>query len=203
MHGRPVDPIPDRRRARTRRRGGVAYRLSCPAAVSRRSGTVEGVGRIGIMLAVALPLAAADLAREGAASRPSRGPTTSARSVGSRSRVALLAGMLVVARIPSALVAPARASSPVACSATASPPPGTAWRCQTPSSSAAGTPSSRSTSPMSGRSPASSSLVCAIGVWLIRNRDLLPPPAERARRRADGAFRRLFEDDSGETWTIP
>jgi lipoprotein signal peptidase len=36
-------------------------------------------------------------------------------------------------------------------------------------------------------------LVCAIGVWLIRNRDLLPQTADvRASRGA--AFRRLFED---------
>ena len=59
---------------------------------------------------------------------------------------------------------------------------------------------SRSTWPTSGRSPGSSLLVLAIGLWLIRNRALIPAPAE-VRATRGRAFRpplRLIVPSAGQ-----
>ena len=61
MHGRPVDAIRIVVEHEPVVEQDAACRPSCPAAATVRSGTVESVGRVGIMLCVALPLAAADL----------------------------------------------------------------------------------------------------------------------------------------------
>ena len=84
----------------------VLHAAILPAAARRCSGTVEGVGRIGIMLCVALPLAAADLLVK--ANEPTEPWAYHERSLGWLAlSLALLAGMVVIARIPSVLVAPA------------------------------------------------------------------------------------------------
>ena len=153
------------------------------------------------MLCVALPLAAADLLVR-RASRPSRGPTTSARSAGS-----LLS--LVAARRPGrghphpvARSSPRpRASSRAACSATASRRRGTTWRCRTRSSSAAIAALIAFNLADIWALVGICSLVLAIGVWLIRNRDLHPAAAE-VRASGGRAFRRLFDVQRlRRTWT--
>ena len=154
----------------------------------------QGVGRVGIMLCVALPLAAADLLVK--AHAPTEPWAYHERSLGWLAlSVSLLAGMVVVARIPSALVAPAAGVA-------------RRWRArQQPV---------RCLERHGGAEPADSSaattrsiafnladvwaltgillLVCTLGVWLIRNRDLIPPP-EEVRSTRGRAFKRLFEDD--------
>ena len=150
------------------------------------------MNRVGIMLCVALPLAAADLFVK--ASEPTQPWAYHERSLGWLVlSLALLAGMLVrrpdpVASRGAGRGRPRRRAS----SATASRPPGTAWRCRTRSSSTASTRSVAFNLADVWALAGIFLLVLAIGIWLIRNRDLLPPPAEvRATRGA--AFRRLFD----------
>jgi hypothetical protein len=77
-----------------------------PAHATTRSGTVSGMGRLGVMLCVALPLAALDLYVK--ASRPTEPWAYHQRSYGwLLLSVSLLAAMTLVVRIPSTLVAPA------------------------------------------------------------------------------------------------
>src|SRR5262245_50227973 len=71
-----------------------------------RSGTVESVIRVGIMFAVALPLAAADLVVK--ASEPTQPWAYHQRSIGWLVFcLSLLAALVLIIRIPSVLIAPA------------------------------------------------------------------------------------------------
>ena len=144
------------------------------------------------MLAVSRFRSPPSTSRE-AKSRP-RGRITSARSDGWRSPLALLPGHVRSLPDPVAVVAPAAGILAPGSSATASPPRGTTW-------------TSRIRSLDGGEQAFIAfnladvwaltgilALVLAIGVWLIRNRDLLPPTHEvRATRGA--AFRRLFQSE--------
>jgi hypothetical protein len=77
-----------------------------PAATTTRSCTVTVMGRVGVMLCVALPLTALDLYVK--ASRPTEYWAYHQRSYAwLLLSVSLLAGMILVARIPSLVVAPA------------------------------------------------------------------------------------------------
>jgi len=162
-----------------------------PALKRHCSGTVGVVGRIGIMLGVALPLAAADLFVK--ASEPTEVWAYHERSFGwLLLSVSLLAGMVAIARIPSLLVAPAAgvlAGGLLGNSLSA------AWNeMKVPNPLVFG----------GDRGVIAFNLadiwalvgifllVLALGAWLIRNRDLIPPPAE-VRATRGRAFRRLFD----------
>jgi hypothetical protein len=162
-----------------------------PARERQRSGTVEVVNRIGIMLGVALPLAAADLFVK--ASKPTQAWAYHERSFGwLLLSLSLLAGMVVIARIPSVLVAPAAgvfAGGLLGNSLSA------AWNgMEVPNPLVF----------VGDRGLIAFNLadvwgltgifllMIAIGVWLIRNRALIPPPAE-VRATRGRAFRRLFD----------
>ena len=106
VDGRPVDPTAVVVEHESVRRASAPSRLSCPAAAaSAPVPSGRGTGRDHALRGAAACCGGS--ARESDASRPSRGPTTSARSAGWRSRSALFAGMIAIARLPSALVAPA------------------------------------------------------------------------------------------------
>jgi len=162
-----------------------------PAREWHCSGTVRVVGRIGIMLGVALPLAAADLLVK--ASEPTEVWAYHERSFGwLLLSVSLLAGMVVIARIPSLLVAPAAgvlAGGLLGNSLSA------AWNgMEVPNPLVF----------VGNRGVIAFNLadiwalagifllVLALGAWLIRNRHLIPPPAE-VRATRGRAFRRLFD----------
>jgi hypothetical protein len=143
------------------------------------------------MLCVALPLAAADLVVK--ARIPTESWAYHERSLGWLAlSLGLFAGMVAVSRIPSALVAPAAgllAAGLLGNSFSA------AWNGMS-------VPNPLIVSGDRGLiafNPADVfvlagifALVVAIGVWLIRNRDLVPPPNE-VRANRGRAFRRPFE----------
>jgi len=143
------------------------------------------------MLCVALPLAAADLVVK--ARIPTESWAYHERSLGWLPlSLGLFAGMVAVSRIPSALVAPAAgllAAGLLGNSFSA------AWNGMS-------VPNPLIVSGDRGLiafNPADVfvlagifALVVAIGVWLIRNRDLVPPPNE-VRANLGRAFRRPFE----------
>jgi hypothetical protein len=162
-----------------------------PAVERHCSGTVEGVSRIGIMLGVALPLAAADLVVK--ASEPTEAWAYHERSLGwLLFSLSMLAGMVVVTRIPSVLVAPAAgvlAGGLLGNSLSA------AWNgMEVPNPLVfAGDRNLIAFNLADVWALAGIFLlVLAIGVWLIRNRALIPPPAE-VRATRGRAFRRLFD----------
>ena len=162
-----------------------------PGGCILRSDTVDSVGRVGIMLGVALPLAAADLLVK--ASVPTAAWAHHERSLGWLAlSLALFAGMIAVSRIPSALVAPAAgllAAGLLGNSFSA------AWNgMEVPNPLVVGGDRG-----LIAFNPADVfalagifALVVVIGVWLIRNRGLIPPPDE-VRATRGRAFRRLFE----------
>ena len=145
------------------------------------------------MLCVALPLAATDLLVK--AHEPTEPWAYHQRSLGWLAlSISLLAGMAVIARIPSALVAPAAG---VVAGGVLGNSLSAAWNdMEVPNPLILG-----------GDNPVIAFnladiwaltgillLVCTLGVWLIRNRDLIPPPDE-VRSSRGRAFRRLFEDE--------
>ena len=102
--------------------------------------------------------------------------------------------MILIAQIPSLLVAPAAGILAAGSSATASPPRGTTWRFRTRSWPAATTPIIAFNLADVWALTGILALVLTIGIWLIRNRDLLPPTTALWSTRS-AAARRLFEDE--------
>ena len=164
---------------------------SLPFGCHLCSGTVEIVGRIGVMLGVALPLVVADLVVK--ARVPTEPWAYHERSVGwLLLSVSLFVGMIVVARIPSALVAPAAgvlAAGLLGNSLSA------AWNgMEVPNPLVAGGDRGVVAFNLADIFALAGilALVVVIGVWLIRHRALIPPPAE-VRATRGRAFRRLFD----------
>jgi hypothetical protein len=144
------------------------------------------------MLCVALPLAAVDLLVK--ATMPTESWAHHERSLGWLAlSLGLFAGMIVVSRIPSALVAPAAgllAAGLLGNSFSA------AWNgMEVPNPLIVdGDRGLIAFNPADVFALAGIfALVAAIGIWLIRNRDLIPPPDE-VRATRGRAFRRLFGD---------
>jgi hypothetical protein len=145
------------------------------------------------MLCVALPLAAADLLVK--AHEPTEPWAYHERSLGWLVlSISLLAGMAAIARIPLALVAPAAgvfAGGVLGNSLSA------AWNgMEVPNPLMLGGDNAVIVFNLADIWTITGILllVCTLGVWLIRNRDLLPPPDE-VRSSRGRAFRRLFEDE--------
>ena len=145
------------------------------------------------MLCVALPLAAADLLVK--AQEPTEPWAYHERSLGWLVlSISLLAGMAAIARIPLALVAPAAgvfAGGVLGNSLSA------AWNgMEVPNPLMLGGDNAVIVFNLADIWTLAGilMLVCTLGVWLIRNRDLLPPPGE-VRSSRGRAFRRLFEDE--------
>ncbi len=155
------------------------------------SGTVECVGRVGIMLCVALPLAAADLFVK--ASVPTAPWAYHERSLGWLAlSLGLLAGLIAVSRVPSALVAPAAGLLAAGLLGNAF---SAAWNgMEVPNPLIVGGDRGLIAFNLADVFALAGilALVVVIGVWLIRNRDLIPPPDE-VRASRGRAFRRLFE----------
>lgn len=179
----------DRFLSRIRGAGSRSVHVATPC----RSGTVVCVQRVGIMLLVAVPLAAADLFVK--ATIPTPPWAYHDRSVGWLFlSFALFGGMILIAQIPSLLVAPAAgllAAGILGNSLSA------AWNdMQVPNPLLAG-----GSNPYIAFNLADIwaltgilALIVTIGVWLVRNRHLLPAAgAHRTTRRA--AVRRLFEGE--------
>ncbi len=143
------------------------------------------------MLGVALPLAAADLFVK--ASEPTEAWAYHERSFGwLLLSLSLLAGMVVIARIPSLLVAPAAgvlAGGLLGNSLSA------AWNeMKVPSPLVFAGDRDLIAFNLADLWALAGIflLVLAIGIWLIRNRALIPPPAE-VRATRGRAFGRLFD----------
>ena len=182
MHGRPVDAI--RIVVEDEPVGEEVLHDDHPARpVQRCSGTVEIVGRIGIMLGVALPLAAADLLVK--ASEPTEPWAYHERSLGWLAALDARCspGWSSIARIPSLLVAPAAgvlAGGVLGNSLSA------AWNgMEVPNPLIVGGDDGVIAFNLADiwALVGIFLLVLALGVWLVRNRDLLPPPAEVAATR--------------------
>ena len=144
------------------------------------------------MLGVALPLAAADLLVK--ASEPTETWAYHERSLGWLAlSVSLLAVLFAIARIPSMFVAPAAgivAGGVLGNSLSA------AWNgMEVPNPLIIGGNEAIVAFNLADIWALAGIflLMCAIGIWLIRNRDLIPPPDE-VRSTRGRAFRRLFED---------
>jgi len=145
------------------------------------------------MLCVAIPLAAVDLLVK--AEEPTAPWAYHQRSLGWLAlSLTLLAAMLVISQIPSRLVAPAAgvlAAGILGNSLSA------AWNgMEVPNPLVIGGRHAFVAFNLADVWALTGilALVCAIGIWLIRNRDLLPQSADlRASRRA--AFRRLFQGE--------
>lgn len=145
------------------------------------------------MLCVALPLAAADLLVKAYA-------TTEPWAYHERSllwlalSISLLAGMAVVTRIPSVLVAPAAG---VVAGGVLGNSLSAAWNeMEVPNPLILGGDSVIVAFNLADVWALTGILllVSTLGAWLIRNRDLIPPP-EEVRATRGRAFKRLFEDD--------
>jgi hypothetical protein len=143
------------------------------------------------MFGVALPLAAADLYVK--ATEPTEVWAYHERSLGwLLLSVCMLAGMVVATRIPSRLVAPAAG---LAAGGLIGNTLSAAWNQMA-------VPNPLVLAGDRGLIAFNLadvwalvgifSLVVVIGIWLIRNRDLIPPPAE-VRATRGRAFRRLFD----------
>ena len=143
------------------------------------------------MLCVALPLAAADLLVK--ASIPTAPWAYHERSLGWLAlSLGLFAGMIAVTRIPSALVAPAAGLLAAGLLGNGS---SAAWNgMEVPNPFVAGGDRGVIAFNLADvlALTGTFALVVAIGAWLIRNRDLIPPPNEVRTSRGQ-AFRRLFE----------
>jgi hypothetical protein len=162
-----------------------------PAGERRCSGTVEVVNRVWIMLGVALPLAAADLFVK--ASEPTQAWAYHQRSLAwLLFSFSMLAGMVVVTRIPSILVAPAAgvlAGGLLGNSVSA------AWNgMEVPNPLVFVSDRGLIAFNLADVWALAGTLllVLAIGAWLIRNRALIPATAE-VRATRGRAFRRLFD----------
>jgi hypothetical protein len=143
------------------------------------------------MLCVALPLAAADLVVK--ARIPTESWAYHERSLGWMAlSVALFAGMIAIARLPSALIAPAAGLLAAGILGNCF---SAAWNgMEVPNPLVVGGDRS-----VIAFNPADVfalagifTLVVVIGIWLIRNRELIPAPGE-VRASRGRAFRRLFE----------
>jgi len=145
------------------------------------------------MLCVALPLAAADLLVK--AQRPTEPWAYHERSLGWLVlSISLLVGMAAIARIPSALVAPAAG---VVAGGVLGNSLSAAWNgMAVPNPLILGGDNAVIAFNLADIWALTGILllVCTLGVWLIRNRDLIPPPDE-VRSSRGRAFRRLFEDE--------
>ena len=168
-------------------------RAARPVATTRRSGTVACVRRVGIMLCVAIPLAAVDLFVK--ATIPTQPWAYHQRSIAWLFlSFALFAGMILVAQIPSLLVAPAAgilAAGILGNSLSA------AWNdMEVPNPLLAGGDSAFIAFNLADIWALTGilALVLTIGIWLIRNRALLPPTTSLWSTRS-AAVRRLFEDE--------
>ncbi len=156
-----------------------------------RSGTVVIVGRVGIMLGVALPLAAADLLVK--AHTPTPLWAYHERSLGWLAlSIGLFVALLLVTRIPAALVAPAAgllAAGLLGNSLSA------AWNgMEVPNPLVATVDRGVIAFNLADIFVLTGILVLllVIGVWLIRNRELIPLPDE-VRATRGRAFGRLFQ----------
>lgn len=145
------------------------------------------------MLGVALPLAAADLFVK--AHEPTEYWAYHQRSLGWLVLSVLLLGvMLLTTRIPSALVAPAAG---IVAGGVLGNCLSAAWNhMEVPNPLVVGGGHAIIAFNLADiwALVGICALVCAIGTWLIRSRDLIPPPAE-VRLTRGKAFRRLFEDE--------
>ena len=145
------------------------------------------------MLCVALPLAATDLLVK--AHEPTEPWAYHQRSLGWLAlSISLLAGMAVIARIPSALVAPAAG---VVAGGLLGNSLSAAWNgMEVPNPLILGGDNAVIAFNLADIWALTGILllVCTLGFWLIRNRDLIPPPDE-VRSSRGRAFRRLFEDE--------
>jgi len=143
------------------------------------------------MLCVALPLTAVDLLVKasmptGAWAYHERSPGWLALSLG------LFAGMIAVSQIPSALVAPAAGLLAAGLLGNSFSAAGNGMEVPNPLV-VSGDSGLIAFNPADVFALAGIfALVVVIGVWLIRNRDLIPPPDE-VRATRGRAFRRLFE----------
>jgi hypothetical protein len=159
-------------------------------------GTVELVDRIGIMLCVALPLAAADLLVK--ASEPTEAWAYHERSLGwLLLSLAMLAVMVGVTRIPSMLVV---LSAGVLAGGLLGNSLSAAWNgMEVPNPLVFAGDRGLIAFNLADIWALAGIflLVSAIGVWLIRNRALIPPPAELRATRGR-AFRRLFDGRQGQ-----
>ena len=180
MHRRPVDAIPivvENEPVGEK----VQHASILPAGAACRSGTVEVVNRIGIMLGVALPLAAVDLLVK--SSRPTEAWAYHERSFGwLLLSIALLAGMVFIVRVPSLPVA---AAAGVLSGGVLGNSLSAAWNeMSVPNPFIV----------VSGRSVIAFNLadiwvlvgivllVLGLGAWLVRNRDLIQSPRDVTRR---------------------
>ncbi len=145
------------------------------------------------MLCVALPLAAADLLVK--AHAPTEPWAYHERSLAWLAlSFSLLAGLGVVARIPSALVAPAAG---VVAGGVLGNSLSAAWNgMEVPNPLTLSADDAIVAFNLADVWALTGILllVCTLGAWLIRNRDLIPPP-EEVRATRGRAFKRLFEDD--------
>lgn len=162
-----------------------------PGGLQVRSGTVVTVKRMGLMLAVALPLAAADLVVKARLPTPPWGYHE--RSLGwLLLSMGLFVLLLFVTRIPSAVIAPAAglmAAGLLGNSLSA------LWNGMEVPNPLVATGESRAIAYNPADVFALSGMVIllvAIAVWLIGNRELIPPPDE-VRSSRGRAFGRLFE----------
>jgi len=147
---------------------------------------------IGIMLAVAVPLAAMDLFVK--ATSPTEPWAYHQRSLAWLAlSVGLFFAMLFVARIPSVLVAPAAG---VLCAGILGNSISAAWNgMEVPNPFVIDSPNALIAFNLADVWAVSGIflLVLSIGIWLIRNRALLPESAE-VRATRGRAYRRLFDD---------
>lgn len=164
---------------------------SCPPQNDTAPGTVGVVTRIGIMLGVALPLAAVDLFVK--ASVPTEPWAYHERSLGwLLLSVSLLAGLIALARIPSVLVALAAG---VLAAGLVGNCVSAAWNTMVvPNPLVAGGDRGLVAFNLADVWALAGifSLVVVIGVWLIRNRAMIPSPAD-VRATRGRAFRRLLD----------
>ncbi len=143
------------------------------------------------MLCVALPLTAVDLLVK--ASMPTAAWAYHERSPGWLAlSLGLFAGMIAVSRIPSALVAPAAGLLAAGLLGNSFSAAGNGMEVPNPLV-VSGDSGLIAFNPADVFALAGTfALVVVIGVWLIRNRDLIPPPDE-VRATRGRALRRLFE----------
>jgi hypothetical protein len=150
------------------------------------------MGRIGIMLCVALPLATLDLAVK--ATEPTEPWAYHQRSYGWLAlSIVLLAGMVAIATIPSLLVAPAAG---ILAAGVLGNGLSAAWNgMAVPNPLVLDFDRALVAFNLADVWALSGIclLVLTLGVWLIRNRHALPPPQE-VRSHRDGAFRRRLGD---------
>jgi len=148
---------------------------------------------MGILLAVALPLAAVDLIVK--AMRPTEEWAYHERSLGwLLLSIALLVGMLVVAQVPSKLVAPAAGIVAGGVLANALSASWNGMAVPNPLLVGAGDGMIAFNLADVWALTGIVSLVCVLAIWLIRNHERFPSTAEMRERRGE-ALRRLFDQN--------